>query len=267
MNILILYFSGTGNTAHIGKYLREALVEAGDNATCASIEKFNFSRIEAFDHLVFGFPIFACDIPDFLKDDVERFPLTKDKTASIYCTKAIASGSALKHVQKQFERIGYKITGWADISMPGSDGLAFVKKDSPMVKKMELRDFSSIPEADVLVTMIQNSNIQAEVLLPISLGQKLVGGLLGHAYPLFENNLKKKFWADEKCISCKKCEKICPAGNISVNENVEFGDRCYLCMRCIHQCPVEAIQIGKSTIDKFRWKGPNKDFNPLQDLK
>jgi hypothetical protein len=35
-------------------------------------------------------------------------------------------------------------------------------------------------------------------------------------------------------------------------------------MRCIHACPQEAIQIGKVTVDKFRWRGPNGDFKPLR---
>jgi hypothetical protein len=34
-------------------------------------------------------------------------------------------------------------------------------------------------------------------------------------------------------------------------------------MRCIHNCPEEAIQIGRATIDKYRWHGPKGDFKPL----
>jgi hypothetical protein len=37
-----------------------------------------------------------------------------------------------------------------------------------------------------------------------------------------------------------------------------------LCLRCLHACPQEAIQIGKLTVDKFRWKGPKGDFKPLR---
>ena len=43
-----------------------------------------------------------------------------------------------------------------------------------------------------------------------------------------------------------------------------FNDTCFLCGRCINQCPQEAIQIGKKTIGKFRWKGPYKSFHPIK---
>jgi ferredoxin-type protein NapH len=45
-----------------------------------------------------------------------------------------------------------------------------------------------------------------------------------------------KFRRTDKCIHCKKCEKICPT-----DESKE-GDRkmeCYMCGRCIEVCPVE----------------------------
>ena len=35
-------------------------------------------------------------------------------------------------------------------------------------------------------------------------------------------------------------------------------------MRCIHQCPQEAVQIGRGTVGKFRWRGSGGDFKPLR---
>ena len=43
----------------------------------------------------------------------------------------------------------------------------------------------------------------------------------------------------------------------------QFEDRCVLCMRCIHDCPQEAIQIGRATVDKLRWRAPKGDFELL----
>jgi ferredoxin len=166
--------------------------------------------------------------------------------------------------------------GLADIGMPGSDGLAFMKKDSSMVIKIQKRDYENLPEANLIVEKlmkVQNSIEFGEdinkykVISKIQVGEKIVGNVLMKTYPFFENILKKKFWANDKCIKCKKCEKICPSHNIEVKETVKFDNKCYLCMRCIHQCPVEAIQIGKKTDGKFRWKGPDGMFNPLNESK
>ena len=47
-------------------------------------------------------------------------------------------------------------------------------------------------------------------------------------------------------------------------EHAEFADHCALCLRCLHACPQEAIQIGRLTVGKFRWRGPKGDFRPLR---
>ena len=50
---------------------------------------------------------------------------------------------------------------------------------------------------------------------------------------------------EEKCIMCKKCEKVCEAG-VHVFENnihkVNFS-KCVLCKKCVEACPVNALSI------------------------
>ncbi len=276
MKVLVLYFSGTGNTAYVGKYLEKHLKDKDVNVHIASIETVNKSIIAEYDYLIFGFPVYACDLPLFVQDYLKDLPLTKNKMTFIYCTKAIISGNALLHAQDIFEKSGYSTMGIFDISMPGSDGLAFIKKDSYIARKIQKRDFNNIPEANHLIEKlmeVHNSILLGEdinihkVTMKISVRKKILGKIMMKIYPFFENKIKKKFWVNANCIKCKKCEKICPSHNIKVNETVIFDNKCYLCMRCIHQCPVEAIQIGKHTEGRFRWKGPEGDFNPLNDLK
>lgn len=272
MKVLVLYFSGTGNTAYVGKYIADHLRHESGEIHVASIEDVDKSIIEEYDHLIFGFPVYACDIPLFVQKYLEELPLTISKSVFLYCTKAIASGVALSHAQQIFEKNGYRTMALADISMPGSDGLVFIKKDASMIRKIQKRDFGNLPEANLIVEKLMKVQESIElgedinrykVISRIGPGKKIAGQILKKTYPFFENKLKKKFWANDSCIKCKKCEKICPSHNIEVNERVKFDDKCYLCMRCIHQCPVEAIQIGKKTEGKFRWKGPDGTFNPL----
>ncbi len=50
---------------------------------------------------------------------------------------------------------------------------------------------------------------------------------------------------DRGCIGCMKCQKNCPAGAISVKNNVAFIDEslCISCGLCVEQCPVSAIHV------------------------
>ena len=46
------------------------------------------------------------------------------------------------------------------------------------------------------------------------------------------------------CIACRKCEKNCPAGAITVSNNVASIDpeKCTNCGLCMSQCPTGAIR-------------------------
>lgn len=77
------------------------------------------------------------------------------KSVFIFCTKAFSSGISITHGAQLFKKAGYNILGYADVKMPGSDGLAFVKKDSKMVSKISNSDFSKIEAADNMITRIK----------------------------------------------------------------------------------------------------------------
>ena len=78
----------------------------------------------------------------------------------------------------------------------------------------------------------------------------------------FLNFLKRLIWAgpalkDEKtCISCGRCEKICPVQAISIEENGANFDRkvCISCFCCMEVCPVDAIVAIKSPLLEMGWK-------------
>jgi len=67
LKILILYFSGTGNTKFIGCRLARSLTRKGFSVKTASTETFEPRAVERYDYLVFGFPVYGWDIPGFLK--------------------------------------------------------------------------------------------------------------------------------------------------------------------------------------------------------
>lgn len=49
----------------------------------------------------------------------------------------------------------------------------------------------------------------------------------------------------EKCVSCGKCQKVCPM-NVDMTDNSRKrvnGTECILCMECIERCPKEALKL------------------------
>ena len=48
-----------------------------------------------------------------------------------------------------------------------------------------------------------------------------------------------------KCVSCGKCERICPM-NIAVTDNKRSrknGTDCILCLECVNKCPKKALKL------------------------
>ena len=61
----------------------------------------------------------------------------------------------------------------------------------------------------------------------------------------------------EKCIGCGKCDRVCPLGNIRMeNGQPRWGENCTHCMACICGCPTEAIEYGKKSVGKPRYRCP-----------
>ena len=78
-------------------------------------------------------------------------------------------------------------------------------------------------------------------------------------YSVYADNRKLdiKFIINDNCISCGKCEKLCPLSNIKLIEGQPiWGNHCTHCMACISRCPKGAIEYGKKTKDRIRYVCP-----------
>ena len=90
----------------------------------------------------------------------------------------------------------------------------------------------------------------------MTLKDKVSSGIVNDLfYPLFVQ--AKKFYGNDNCISCGKCEKLCPLSNIKLIEGQPiWGNHCTHCMACISRCPKGAIEYGKKTKDRIRYVCP-----------
>ena len=70
--------------------------------------------------------------------------------------------------------------------------------------------------------------------------------------------------ANDNCIMCGTCAKVCPADNIKyTGRAVVFGDKCISCCACVQYCPQEAINFGKITEKRERYHNANVTVDDL----
>ncbi len=265
MKIAIIFFSGTGNTLFVAEGLRDRLKSLYEVIDLIPVEKVDSYNIEDYDYLLWGFPVYFYSMPKFLKEKISGVKKPVSKVVFLFCTYALYPGNALVNSSKLFKKNGFIPVIAGGVKLPGSDGLVFMKKNSgyvtqikSMVKNAELKIDEMADFIGKNIDTLGDGKIDRQrICLLTLLLSFLIKAIVAPFFFLIEKYLKKKFYADEKCTLCGICENNCPSGNIKIyDKKVLFSDKCYLCMRCINQCPVEAIQIGKLTIGKYRYRGP-----------
>lgn len=76
----------------------------------------------------------------------------------------------------------------------------------------------------------------------------------------------KKFAANDNCIGCGTCVKVCPRSNIQLaGGKPGFGPNCIGCLSCVQFCPKQAINIGKITEKRERFPNPNVKAQELTE--
>ena len=132
----VLYFSGTGNTAFVAWHIVTMLKEKGLDVSVGRIEGSDPAECRDLQCLYFGFPIYACDMPHLVREYVHALPEGNGTPVRLFCTMAYFSGKALERAAALFSQKGYVTTSSYERRMPGTDGLAFVKKDGRAAGKL-----------------------------------------------------------------------------------------------------------------------------------
>lgn len=88
--------------------------------------------------------------------------------------------------------------------------------------------------------------------------KKTLFALESKALALTHPKRTKKFAANDSCVSCGTCVKICPRNNIKLNGGKpSFGMNCIGCLSCVQYCPNQALNVGRITENRERFPNPN----------
>ncbi len=274
MTLLFLYFSGTGNTDYVTRYLARKLDDTSVGLEMRSMEVQPADQLSNFELLAIGFPVYACDSPRFFQSYLDRLPPGNGRGALAYCTKGAFAGGAVRRNLSRLAAKGYVPLGGGSVTMPGTDGLAFLGKNSRMARMALGKDYDHLKDADRLavqwarvISGLRDGKPVEALRLPLRSGSSvpLADRLWAFLYEAAGDYARARLRADQRCEGCGLCARICPVDNVEhLGGHPVFGDRCVLCMRCVHACPQEAVQIGRATENKFRWRGPKGDFKPLR---
>lgn len=245
---MIFCFSGTGNSRYIAGRISEALKQPVDDLN-ARIKAGNEVPVETGRDVIVVMPTYAWRIPRIVDAWLSRVKLIGAERIWFVMDCGGEIGAAAKYNRRLSLRKGLCDMGTAQIVMPENYIAMFGVPQAEEARKIVERAEPSIRQA------ILRLRAGEPFAAPRA---RLVDSLLsGPVNPIFYRFFVKAdaFTAGGGCIGCGRCAEVCPLNNIRLQDGRPvWGSRCTHCMACICHCPTEAIEYGKKSAGKPRYR-------------
>ena len=165
------------------------------------------------------------------------------------CSSSMSGGPEYCRRIAREKRFSYR--GTAEVRMP-QNYIAFFRTQGESENREKIQQ--TIPVVEALAGYIREGRTFPDSGMKRweFISSKMVIGLF---YQLLVKT--KAFSATAACVGCGRCAAVCPLGNIKLRDGKPvWSSNCTHCMACINLCPREAIEYGKRTSGKPRYKGP-----------
>lgn len=239
---LIHYFTGTGNTYHMVKVMKQELESKGYEVDLLNVEKNGdiYLKLDDYELNIFCFPVYGFGTPSIMLKYISDMNGTIQTNAAIVCTSGGFEGQSLSHFKSVLNKKGFKVFftemiiytyNWTQVLNPQDK-----KIEEKVFKEADSKVIEVIEKITTKKTNFKKRNVITVILswIIFILFSKLARRILG-----------KTFIADKSCIICGKCKNNCPAKAIDINNGrVSWNWKCESCQRCINMCPQKSIQLS-----------------------
>ena len=249
MKVLIVYFSGTGNTRKVAEKYASCFTELGNQSETVSVDGLLdgktlpdefLIKLKNADLIGFGYPVHAFNAPA---------PMLK--LAKLLPKQAVA------------KRVFVFNTSGEPLRLNNISSIKFTR----MLKYRKYTVFSEYHYCMPYNIIFRHTDEMAyrmwttcEQLIPLDVKQIVegtphllkrvaCGGFIAWVMRCEHWGVRlngKRYKVKKECVHCQKCVNVCPTHNITVRKNgkLKFGSNCLMCMRCAQLCPKDAIKTG-----------------------
>jgi ferredoxin len=237
----IFWFSGTGNSLHAAKRLAAGLNEMPLHPMSLGVPP------EAVggdgEKIGFVFPSYYGNLPRAVRAFVEKLEVRPGTYLFAVVTMGALGQGSVAALRSALKQKNLRLDYGRGVHMPPNYIMRYNPADPSKSEG----------------TLDKSARRIARIASEIAAGKKSVRAFRFTANNLYKNidSLDAQFFAEDTCIACGQCERICPVGNIRMNESKPgWSHHCEHCVACISWCPVQAIQYGDRTKERRRYRNP-----------
>jgi ferredoxin len=260
----IFYFTGTGNSLWTVKQLLSQLPAFEMHSAVNIVNRSNKEDITRCDSIGFVFPVYLYGPPLIATKFLSTLYITEKQYTFYIGVHGGYLADTINVVRKVLKKNNGHLNAGFGLKMPGN---CIIDYSPPEKEIIEQRIRESKKRIIEIADFIKNRR-SGHFEMGNHLGNWLLTGIL---YKLLIRTLpgySKKFVVEDRCNSCEICKKVCPVSNIKIENNRPiWGSYCEMCLACIQNCPVEAIQWGKRTKKRSRYRNPYISIRELQNQK
>lgn len=256
-NIIIFYFSGTGNAKSIAEWIKEFSDQKNINCVLYNIAGQKTTPLPEFSDdtlLILISPIHGFNYPKITLDFIRSFPKGKNDIILMNTRAGMKiknwvtpglTGVAFYLASLLLKIKGYNIKGHIPYDMPSNWislhpalNLNTIKYIHKTIYSRVYNHFNRILQGEKLF-LSKKEIIQDLLISPVSILYYFVGRFI----------IAKTFFANHKCDNCGFCIKGCPVSAIKEINNKPFWTvHCESCMKCMNYCPKQAIETAHGLI-------------------
>lgn len=241
---MIYYFSGTGNSEWIARQLADKTHDTAKSIV--DMVKTNESPMAIGEQDVVGivFPVYAWSVPKYVTDFIKR--ITIHKKAFVYAVATCESEAGLAFT---WLMPYVRVHSCYSVIMPNNFVIwGFGKNREAYHRRL-------IENARVALSPIADGVLarRKEYKVPFIVFPFLKSFVIAPLFRLSRSD--RGFYADDNCISCGRCQTVCPISDIRLENGkpIWLHKKCMQCCACINRCPARAIQYGNATRNSGRY--------------
>lgn len=248
MKTTIYWFSGTGNTLVAARQLAARLGETELVPLATAVRE----SIPQADRVGVAFPVLAFGPPNIVMDFLAKAALPPKAYLFSLCTMGGMAGASHGRLRDVLKARGLDLaSGWS-VQMPGN----CISLYPPPKEARQKKSFDKAArKMDFIASAVREGRRghYEDSMAPVSWFARWLSPMALKRFPRED----RKFTVTNECIHCGLCARVCPVGNIAMQEGTpHWQGRCEQCFGCINWCPKSAIEFGRMTKGRRRYHHP-----------